>query len=218
MNNTASIVSIFKGFNLETGLHTQTIVLALPTGDRIAAEVDAAAYRTLERALLQRKEEAESPPAPEEAFEHSVETAASTEDPIPQEQYSAARKQKVNWYLLPDDILPSLVKAAMRALEVNSILTLEEVYSVRSQLEESLNEEDWEKLRRAQVVPTPPSPPAGQPTWTDGTPIVPAQRRPGRRVQADEAGNPIVPGMVEADPGELVSSGAERDEDGVASW
>ena len=57
-------------------------------------------------------------------------------------------------------------------------------------------------------------PPAPAVVWNDGTPILPHQARPARTVLADEYGYPIVSNS-DVDPGEVVGSGDDIDEDGI---
>ncbi len=224
----AHIMQMLEGYDLSIGEKTYALLLRLPTGQRITCAVDRASYRELETFYELSPNRAEEPAQPRKN--------GAAQEPVPppmveQEEAGSITKenqealqQRVQWELLPEETLPSLLKRAMRSLRVPPVLTVEEVYNVASELHNKLTQEDWAKLEyqesqeRTPAPPLPPQPVMGAVNWSDGSPIVPAQRTPGKKVGVDAKGNPVLNGS-DVDPGELVSSdGDDVDEDGVASW
>jgi hypothetical protein len=123
----------------------------------------------------------------------------------------------INWGSLPNEMLTVTMKAAFKLLGAQPQMTFEDIQQLANNVAENFGPEEWGKVqeqleRKAPVQQQQPRPAIGQVQWADGAPMVPGQN-PGRTVPANEKGYPITEG--EMDPGEVVVSGGDTDEDGV---
>ncbi len=121
----------------------------------------------------------------------------------------------INWGALPNEMLTVTMKAAFRLLGAAPQMSYADVQQLSSNIADTFGEEDWAKVR-ASLAPAqaaPPKPPIGQVQWADGSPMV-AGSKPARTVPKDAAGYPVVDNEV--DPGEIVVTGSDSDEDGVS--
>jgi hypothetical protein len=171
--------------------------------------------------------------------ESEVQAPAATESVVPEEP--VPQEEPAYWGQLPDKVLPERFKAAMRSLDLPSLMLPSDIQRVVENIMAEFTEQDWlevaeiEKAKQQnavpppqpslasgtaglatppEVVPPPQPPPIGQVVWNDGSPVLPAQSRRARTVQKDEMGYPIVSNS-DIDPGEVIGSGDDIDEDGI---
>lgn len=235
----ARIVKLLQGYDVDTGKATSAVLLRLPTGDLVTADVERPVYNHLLMAYGFSKPEE---PADEVAtmfadaardpdyqvigtVEHAVEGETPPAQPERTPEEEAALDQEVSWAAIPDETLDPLVKTALRVFEFPPVMTIRTLDATIDDLHQKLSEADWKRIalqleedRRMQqgAPPAPVAPVAPpEPTWADGSPITPTQRNSGRTVQADERGNPVT-NTREVDPGELVAG--DDDGESVPSW
>jgi hypothetical protein len=139
----------------------------------------------------------------------------------------------VAWAEVEEDLIPPGMKKALAALQAPPVMALSALERLMNDVMEKFTPEQWEAVLHPpqtasvpqpqqrvpatpQVVqpPQPVQPVAGAVTWADGRPILPGTQNRGRTVQADEWGYPIVDDAG-IDPGEIVGTGDDVDEDGV---
>lgn len=211
-------------------------VIELTNGKNFQAQVPAQASSMQER-LQPPAFVAPAAPAP-----------APEPEPAPQEASPAPASDgppaEISWDQIPEHVLPMRMKLALRYLNVPPKLTVTALRNLIAQVNERFGEEEWAEvmakhaaeqanpqpvpvwpgpgvprttgLQRPQNPQPPPRPPIGQVTWADGSPMIPGQGNRGPHVPVNEKGYPIVAGAT--DPGEVVGSGEDSDEDGVGQF
>jgi hypothetical protein len=155
--------------------------------------------------------------------------------PAPEPPPPAPAESVVNWTQLGNESLPPEFKAALHLMDVPQELLLADLQNLVSNITQEFKEEDWSEVRSYMAATQPVQQPAPQPapapqpqpaqgsppvglqpppvTWHDGSPVMPAIT-PARTVPKDEYGYPIVSNS-DVDPGEIVASGDDVDEDGI---
>jgi|SRR5688572_5485742 len=221
----ATITDIDQRFSMETGRVTNFVIIRLPSGRELRAQVDDA---TMEELIT------ESSKGPYEATPRDARVdAGSSSEVFVHEHFDngfgydgavtqVARQQAdeafgdgppptpvdeveqlehhvdsgvVEWAKLPDTQLPPQMKKILRDSKVNPVISVEDLDHLKAQILERLSKQ----------------PKPGQVKWNQGAQRE-TQSRPIRTVPRDEAGNPRPPGgITEIDPGE-----SQDDDDGVA--
>jgi hypothetical protein len=226
----ANIVGAVQRMNFSTGDITSFAIIEF-AGEQKEFEVPFETFKQLVDQAAQTQPTSE--PAPEQV-KRAAPRPAHEPPPSPQPQVQAppppapqADPSIVHWPSVPDHILAPKFKRALEALSVPHEVINTELQQLLNSMVEELTPEDWAQFEDPPAVAAPPppttttvparpraAPPPGTVTWNDGTPILPHQARPARTVQADEYGYPIVSNS-DVDPGEVVGSGDDADEDGI---
>jgi hypothetical protein len=230
----ANIVGAVQRMDFSTGDITSFAVIEF-AGEQKEFEIPFETFKRLVDQVAGRR----SRPEPEPVKHSSVPKAAPPK-PAPQPVPPPPTPQPapppppqtdpaiVHWPSLPDHILAPKFKRALDALSVPHEVINTELQQLLNSMVEELTAEDWAQFEDPPAPtpePTPePAPQAARPSglqpptpavvWNDGTPILPHQARPARTVLADEYGYPIVSNS-DVDPGEVVGSGDDVDEDGI---
>jgi hypothetical protein len=237
----ANIIAVDQRFDFRTKTIRSYAVFELG-GKEVRAEVESIdEVKTLINAGLDGV--APSPPPQEEAPPPGVTPTPAGQEPQREETLFTDQPQPdevvVSWQQLPDEVVSPMMKSAMAALEVPPEIPASALQQLMGDIVETFSAEDWASLgyelpqqapppvqqtpppqpppqAPVQPPPQPAQPPVGQITWTDGSPIMPGVARRARTVQSDDFGYPIV-SSSDVDPGEVVGSGDDIDEDGVGS-
>jgi hypothetical protein len=215
----AEVIRVWRGLDLESSKEDARVTLRLPGG----LEVDALIPPDYLSVLTEAAAKASNPPVPhEEVLEERGEHTPEPEKP--------PTPQLVTWGEMPEELLPNPVKYAMKDLDLQELLPLENILQIRDAILTEYTDDDWNKLANKYFpstqdapaprsvsapasIPTPPTRPAVE--WGEGTVMRPS--RPARTVPSDEAGNPIAPRVSGADVGE-VSPKVSDDDDGVGEF
>lgn len=221
----ANIVGAVQRMNFTTGDITSFAVIEF-AGEQKEFEVPFETFKQLVDQVAKNR----STPEPEPVKYAKPRPAPAPTPPQPRVQAPPPPQPMdepavVHWPSLPDHILAPKFKRALEALSVPQEVINTELQQLLNSMVEELTPEDWAQFEDppaptpAPTTTTVPSRPRGvQPpgtvTWNDGTPILPHQARPARTVQADEYGYPIVSNS-DVDPGEVVGTGDDTDEDGI---
>lgn len=195
-------VSLIGG-NVENSL-----VLLLPTGERITAIVSESSLETLMGSVgyaLEHPDEEGAMPAPEGVlWDGSAEEETSDVAPgsfanfvgadqeVPEEE---SNEEMVDWEKLPEEVLPDAMKQTMVQLQVAKQLPMSALIKVTDQIAE--------RMMAQATLAQPPTPQRAR--VMNAVP-------PRRTVPTNDMGYPQVPGL-DQDPGELAQ---DADEDGVA--
>lgn len=216
MNNHATILQLLEGYNVLEERYVHTVILRLPTGHQVTAELDSHAFKELSRGLnpsayedvqnvKQPNDDAKAYDAAtddvaEDEFERGMESPAeeSVEEPELTEEQKEALEKPVQWQSLPDDVLAPLMKRAMVTLNLPEVMTLGQVYAHAQSIQENLTNEDWMLLRAQEDQEAAPEKQDWNPNLNHGLAppmgVQPQTPASGQVTWAD--GTPIIPGQA----------------------
>lgn len=167
-------------------VHTY-LVLTLPSGESVRAQVSNESAEALIKASLSMEDEPEQTQVDAPHFEE----VGHQEEP---------EEEQIEWMLLPDRVLAPVYKQIMKDIGTPPLLTVAAFDNLTDEITAHLQQQ---QQQGPIVAPAKPE----QPVAAEATPHVVPRRR---RVEMDELGYPIVPGLKQ--PRETQDS----DEDGVA--
>lgn len=227
----AQVINFWRGVNLETGVSTSKVTLRLPGGLEIESEVPEGYLSVLLEAAPP-----DEPPTQDVARAHPAAEQAPLQEKIldlgpTSQQALDAIQENVSWEMLPEEVLPDIVKYAFKDHGLPGRLPAAQVLQIRDAFLSEYTDDDWKRIISKysedpeqeapllEEVPVParsvddPQRTVAQPSRVDwGEGIVTRPSVPSRTVPKDAMGYPIVQRSArEVDPGELVSV----DEDGV---
>lgn len=231
---------IDQSFSLEDGGVQNFLIITLPDGTELKAPIDedqtdkiinesvngssnganGSAVQTHDAwpTPMERREVDESPVQTVglQSPEQEQSDAQALFDSISGEEEAASEGDLINWNMLPETVLTVTMKTAFKLLSAESQMTFEDIQQLSNQVAENFGPNEWAQVQ-AQLAPKPRAQPQARPAigsvaWADGSPMV-AGTVPSRTVPMNDAGYPITGNDV--DPGEVVASGGDTDEDGV---
>lgn len=217
----ADIIKIDQSYPLDGSAPQNFIVVRLPTGQVIRAEVtDEETKAVLAAAAING-----AAPRPQDVDyivpDRTVEVeqdepdedmgVEQTEDPIEAVfSYAAEEAEKIDWVRLPPDAMSPMMKKVFSDMGMPALLSPAEIDFYVQKVVDGMKSAESEGS-----VVEPPKPVARATVHQDSTIV----RRipPIRTVPKDDWGNPRVPVRAgEIDPGEVVGDG-DADEDGIGS-
>lgn len=226
----ANIIAVDQRFDFNTKVVLSYAVFLI-NGKEVRAELHS--LEDVKALLGVGMEEAVLPPEESPSAEPQVTSHVSAEV----EEVEEGDNPLVRWEDVEEDLITPEMKRALKAVGAPEVMKLTALHQLINDIIERFNEDGqlWalgnSPPRAAPPGPGPPSPrtvhqapppsvpvpPAavvGQVVWANGRPILPGVGSRGRTVQKDDLGYPIVDnGGV--DPGEIVGTGDDVDEDGV---
>jgi hypothetical protein len=234
------VEEINQVFSMKDGGMSTRVVLGLPTGEKLHAEIEDAEMEKLLRARSQAQEEQvdeldkpfdQQSPQYAQPDVYPEDTPPAYEAPHPAETQDPS-DPVVEWANLPEHILPISMKQVLADVGAGPTMPWSSLQNMVAEISRRLAEQAQtpqpEQQPVFQQVPQPPQPqppqqpiprvqprPQPQSMAQQSTPIgqvMMNRPRPRRSVPIDEQGYPIVPG-VDYDPGEVGMPNA--DEDGV---
>lgn len=170
--------AIRNQFNLNTKQLQNFVVLELPDGVSIVAEISADAAQHLME--LSGEEGASPQPTPQP-------------DPIPTPEHNGVM---VEWAKLPDEFLAPAMKKALTVLGTERTVSGPVLQAMINDIANKFTPDDWATvLGEEPAQPQVQEPSVNIVGWSEEPPR--RQIPQPRTVPKDEAGNPIVPGLVE---------------------
>jgi hypothetical protein len=199
-----SLESIQQTYSLDNGAVVTWAVIRLPTGQGLNVRLQDGQAEAIMAAAsgdeaVEESQYAAPPPAQQQTVYHQPAVRSVTK-----------QEELVAWAELSDDEVPEQVKQVLHASGVDPVLPVDQLVELVDEVTERIIQQ-----AERQVQQPAPMPPAPAPVIQAPKPLGVVQRRlaPARRtVPMDERGYPMVPGMVESDPGELAM---DADEDGI---
>lgn len=243
-------VAINQRFDL-TALKTRNFaVLQLENGTEIEAEISEDACRALlavahdappspqsmsmaEFAAVLTLQRPPSPPPTADAMPFNEEGDMVFGAPEPEPEAQSAGVQLIEWSRLPDELLPSSMKAALRFVSADPVMSGDALRELVNQISSTFDDKAWgQVLAQAQAEdfvqvsvetaqplltqqePEPPSPPKlGQVTFGNGRPRLRPQPQVRAHVEKDDFGQPVVSGVSARS---IIGDGTDADEFGVS--
>lgn len=241
-------VAINQRFDL-TALKTRNFaVLQLENGMEIEAEISEDACRALlavahdvppppqsptEPAPVPMPPRPPSPPPAVDGMPFNEEGDLVFGAPEPEPEVHGAGVQLIEWSRLPDELLPSSMKAALRFVSADPVMSGDALRELVNQISSTFDDKAWgQVLAQAQAEdfvqvsvetaqalltqqePEHPSPPKlGQVTFGNGRPRPRPQPQVRAHVEKDDFGQPVVSGVSARS---VIGDGTDADEFGVS--